>query len=419
MDKKIGNKMTPDPRLVSPGRSGYMIAAVVYAVVVALIIGIPCYRTFVAPWGQTILQVGETTFTMREFVKRLRLKMPPSEENKLAAATNVLQEMQHTELMRQEALRRDIRVTEAEIDREIKRRVKATAAGGGNFEDLYEVMLRGLRLEEVEYRRWIGLDIYRAKLFYEFLEKAPKAVEHVQIYAIVTDSAKKADAVRVRLIRGENFSDLAKETSIDLESAKAGGNLGWMPKGVDELETPGQFRAIGILLNTEKAAGQIREKILKGENIEDLARTNSLDDETREKGGDLGWVSLGEGSEKPFAYEAYELNPGDVSRPLEGFGGYWIIRLIEKSPAGSLIDDVAFNLPVGEISPPLNTTKGFYLIRVAGRGVRSLSQNHRVIRAEKMLAAWARNAAKKGAEEGWITWAWGSRTYNWVIDHLD
>ncbi len=397
-----------------------IIAVSVYTVIVALIIGIPFYRTFVAPWRRAILQVADVTFTMRDFVKQLRLKMPPSETNKLTAATKVLQEMQHTELIRQEAVKRNLTVSEEEVDQEIRQRVKASTTGEGNFEDLYAAMLRGLGLKADEYRDWIRSDVLQMKLFQSFIEKMPRFAEHIHLYAIVTDSAKKAETLRNRVQKGEDFKALAGETSIDLESAKKGGEMGWMPKDVDELTTPGQIRAWGILARTEEEAKDLKEKILKGDDFAELARYNSLDDETRDKGGDLGWLPLEEGSGKPYAFDAYELDPDQLSAPIEGYGGFWIIKLIEKTPIGKVIDDVAFNLPVGRVSPPINTIKGVYLVMVEAKEPRRpLSDEHRVILARKSFEKWVNQVSMKGTEEGWIKWDWGSETYNWVVDHLN
>ncbi len=273
---------------------------------------------------------------------------------------------------------------------------------------------------EKEYRTWIEQDIYQGKLFQSFLEKVPKYAEQIQLMAIVTNAGTKAETVRTRLQQGQDFSRLALENSIDLESARKGGEMGWIPKGVDDLITPGQIRAVGILTKTKPEAEQVREAVLAGKDFAELARIHSVDQETRERGGQTGWVSVGFQEGKPYASEAYELNPGEVSQPISTPEGFWIIKLIEKTPRGKVIDDIAFNLPIGQISPPLNTVKGIYFLKVKGKEPQHpLSEDQRGLLANKTLMEWLAETAKKGGAEGWIKWDWGSETYNWVITHLN
>ena len=154
-----------------------------------------------APWRQTILQVGETSFNMRYFIKRLRLQLTTQSKNQLEVATRILQDLQNQELYRQDANKRNISVSDEELDTEVKRRILASATGEGEFEELYASMLRGLRLDEEEYRELVMYDLFRVKLLRDFVNQIPEATEHVHIYDIVTGTTKKADEVRSKLSR--------------------------------------------------------------------------------------------------------------------------------------------------------------------------------------------------------------------------
>jgi parvulin-like peptidyl-prolyl isomerase len=415
-DKAASFSKNPD-RL---GRRGWLVTLAIYVIVVVLIIGIPYYRNVLAPRHRTILQVGDTFYTTQDLIKRLRLNPPESGTDQLESATRLLQEMMNLELIRQEALKQKIVITEQALNREIQRRVMAPAAGEEKFEDRYKAMLRRIGLKEKEYRAWVELDIYRGLLFQNFLEKMPRKAEQIHLLAIITAAGNKAESVRTRLQKGEDFNRLAVEASMDPESARKGGEIGWIPKGVDEMITPGQVRGMGIMTKTKPEAEQVREKILAGKDFAELARTLSLDGETRERGGQTGWVSADVREGKAYAAQAYELNPGEVSRPISSPDGFWIFKLIEKTPQGKVIDDIAFHLPTGQVSPPLNTLKGIYFLKVNARDPqRPLSDDHRSILANKAFTLWLAEMAKKGAAEGWIKWDWGSEIYNWVIAHLN
>ena len=391
-----------------------------YLLIVSLIVGIPFYRVIVAPERQTILQIGKTSVSSGDLIKRMRLKPAGTGINQLEWATSMLQEIQNLELIRQEAINQEISVSNQELDQEIRRRVMSVAGAENKFEDLYLSMLRGMRLTDEQYKDWVKTDLYQRKLFKRFFDKAPVKAEQVHVYALVVGTNDKADAIRAALSKGEDFSKLAKGNSIDLESARKGGDLGWIPLKTNDLITSGQLLSRGILTKTKEEAEQVREKILAGKNFAELARTLSLDDETRATGGILGWVALDDQGGKSFVIEAYSLNPGEVSPPIRSPQGFWVIQLIEKTPRGKVFDDIAFTLPVGKVSPPLNTIKGIYFIKVVARDPgRELTQEQRTLLTQKTFLEWLTALAQKGAREGWIKWNWGSETYNWVIKHLE
>ncbi|MBI4768437.1 MAG: peptidylprolyl isomerase [Deltaproteobacteria bacterium] len=401
------------------GRKGLLVALAGFVLVVVLIIGIPYYLKVLAPRYQTLLQVGKTTFNTQDLIKRLRLNPAGQEGGQLETATQLLQEMMHLELIRQEALKQKIVIPEKILNQEIQRRVMASASPEEKFEDRYGSMLRRAGLKEKEFRTWVELDIYRGLLFQNFLEKIPRKAEHIDLLAIITPPGNKAEMIRTGLQKGQDFNRLAAENSIDLESARKGGEIGWMPKGVDEMMTPGQIQGLGILAKTRSEAEKIREQVLSGKNFAELARTYSLDRETGERGGQTGWVSAGFQEGKAYAAEVYELNPGEVSPPVSTPEGFWIIKLIEKTPRGKVIDDIAFNLPPGQVSPPLNTVKGIYFLKIKGKELHPLSEDHRAKLANKTFSDWQAELAKKGAAEGWIKWDWGSEIFNWVVTHLN
>jgi parvulin-like peptidyl-prolyl isomerase len=418
--KNPESTVSPSENTARLGRKGLLVTITVFLMVVLLIIGIPYYLNILAPRYRTILQVGKISFTTQDFIKRLRLKPPETEINQLESATQVLQQMMNLELIRQEALKRKIVIPEKELNQEIQRRVMASAPSEEKFEDRYGAMLRRMGLKEKEYRTWVELDIYQGKIFQSIMEKVPANAEHIHLLAIVTGLGNKAETVRTKLQQGQDFNRLAAEASLDLESARKGGEIGWIPKDVDEMITPGQIRALGILTKTKPEAEKIREEILSGKDFAELARARSLDKETGERGGQTGWVSAGLQEGKPFGPEAYELKPGEVSGPISTSEGFWIIKLIEKTPRGKIIDDIAFHLPIGQVSPPLNTVKGIYFLKVKEKEMQhTLSEDHRRILANKAFTEWLAETAKRGAGEGWIKWNWGSEVFNWVITHLN
>lgn len=401
--------------------SGRTIAIVIaaYIIIVSILVGYPYYTTYVYPWLQPVLRVGDRVFSMRYFVKRLRIATGGMEVNRETASIALLQEIQHEELMRREAVRRGISIPEEELASEVRLRVLNTAQGG-EYGQLYAALLRDLRLEEEEFSELVRSDLLQKRLLRSFMAQLPVAANQVHVYAIITSTAERAEEIRSRLARGGHFSRIARSESIDLRSARKGGDLGWIPKGVWRLSAIGQVHARGILLKTEDEAELIRERILTGKNFAQLARQYSLDDSSRARGGYLGWISTDFKSGKQFAALCYNLRAGELSEPIDTAEGFWVIRLIEKSPEGDVFDDFVFNQPIGKITPPLFTREGYYLFLVAGRQEkRPLNENQRLSLSQRMMEIWLRKTSQRGSEEGWIKWNWGSDSLDWVLRNLN
>jgi len=80
-----------------------------------------------------------------------------------------------------------------------------------------------------------------------------------------------------------------------------------------------------------KKANEIREKLLKGANFEELAKMYSDDTGSKEKGGDLGIIRKGQ-TIPEFEKEIFELKIGEISTPIKSPYGYHIVKVEEIIP---------------------------------------------------------------------------------------
>lgn len=219
-----------------------------------------------------------------------------------------------TSLLKAEAARRGFKAEEADIDEAISNIVSRMPAGM-EFSDMLERM--GATMEEARKDIAEGLPINK---LVEDVSKAvevaeediaafytanaryfevPEQVEASHILITVTNDEQKAearakiDAIRERLVAGEDFAKLASENS-DCPSAKQGGNLGYFGRGQmvppfekaafalatneisDVVETTFGFHVIKVTDKREaskKALEEVRgdiENHLKGEKGADL-----------------------------------------------------------------------------------------------------------------------------------------------------
>ncbi|MDF9393491.1 MULTISPECIES: SurA N-terminal domain-containing protein [Methylococcus] len=77
---------------------------------------------------------------------------------------------------------------------------------------------------------------------------------------------------------------------------------------------------------------QLRDRVLKGEDFATLAKDTSDDRVSAEKGGDLGVVTKG-AMEPNFEKAALALSQGEVSEPVRTSFGYHLIKVTELTPA--------------------------------------------------------------------------------------
>ena len=94
-----------------------------------------------------------------------------------------------------------------------------------------------------------------------------------------------------------------------------------------------EYNVRHILVDKESEAKSISAKLKKGGKdgkFDKLAEANSKDAGSREHGGDLGWIPVGNISSsfvKPFADALTSLTKGQVSEPVQSQFGWHIIKL--------------------------------------------------------------------------------------------
>jgi peptidyl-prolyl cis-trans isomerase C len=93
-----------------------------------------------------------------------------------------------------------------------------------------------------------------------------------------------------------------------------------------------QYRARHILVDSEAKARDLLARLEDGASFEKLAKENSSDPGSAEKGGDLGWFNLDQ-MVAPFAEAVRALKPGQTSPdPVESRFGWHVIRLDDSRP---------------------------------------------------------------------------------------
>ena len=94
-----------------------------------------------------------------------------------------------------------------------------------------------------------------------------------------------------------------------------------------------ELRARHILVKTEAEARDVVEKVHRGEDFAELAKTTSTGP-SKTQGGDLGYFTKGQ-MVKEFEEAAFALKPGDVSEPVKTQFGWHVIKIEDKREKGA------------------------------------------------------------------------------------
>ena len=257
--------------------------------------------------------------------------------------------------------------------------------------DYREELKKQLISQKVQQQNLSSVSVSRreVKRFYETMKDSlPKMQNMVKIRHILMDvtsqgaarekATKKLLDIRSKIEAGASFEDMAALYSEDPATARNGGDLGFIEKGTlyqsfeepafslqpgsisDVVETPIGLHLIKVvekkensvhvrhilirLQVTEEDAKQVvdklsdmRRQILDGEKeFDELAKEYSVDESTKDQGGELGWVPLDQLQIEEFAAAIDTLEPGEISRPFKTPYGYHIVNLEERQEQRTL-----------------------------------------------------------------------------------
>ncbi|HEY8450174.1 MAG TPA: peptidylprolyl isomerase, partial [Bacillota bacterium] len=144
-------------------------------------------------------------------------------------------------LIEQEAERKQVQVSEEDIDAEIAE-LAEQYGGEENFQQLLQQTGGSLELLREDVRlnllveRLLAPEIQISeddmRAYYEENKEAFQQQEQVRARHILVEDSALARELLVQLRNGASFEELAKEHSIDQASAEQGGDLGWFGRGV-------------------------------------------------------------------------------------------------------------------------------------------------------------------------------------------
>jgi len=227
---------------------------------------------------EPVAVIGDRTITYGELHQRLLEKY----------GSELLNQMLDREAIRLEALALAIDVSREDIEKELKRMQQ----GYESEEQFYKSMREQLGLSKEE----LSEDVYY-KLLLERIATHSIEVTDAEVQQYINDHP-------------EEFSNFT------------------------------QYHLFKIEVKTEREVQDIMDALRNGADFEQLARERSIDSNTAEKGGDMGWVEDYDPFVSPFILEtARLLEKGEIGGPVPLGGSFAVIRLADKKEVRKTIDD--------------------------------------------------------------------------------
>jgi foldase protein PrsA len=234
----------------------------------------------VQPGDEVIASVGGITITKRQLTEELYEQYGDA----------VLRTLMLREAMELEAAGKDIKITQEDMDREL-----ASSAEGYESEERFFTVMQ----EQLGLNRKQVLEDMRYKLLLESIT-----------VGTVTVTDEEAEA--------------------------------YIAQHPEQFAPKSEFHLRWIVTETRKQAESVMDKLAGGEAFETLARESSLDEYTKDAGGDLGYIE----AEDPFydsavLAEAGTIAVGETAGPIEMESGFAVIELMgiksTEGPTGALL----------------------------------------------------------------------------------
>ena len=382
-------------------------------VVVTLAIGLILQNTqSVATVNDDAIRVGDYQKRLRFWVNYYNQQMPGAFDNldaeqRTGFYRDVVDQLIEEKLIRQEAQKNGLSVSNEEIQREIEEtwfqhyRTPPTPTPSPTpdpeatppepttplptptpdteeafqvrYQEFVDQVLEPARLDEAYFRQFVETSLLRGKLETALVPTVP--TEEDQVHFRYTTAQDDEDARRI-------MADLAS--------------------GVTE-----QVHARHILVDTPEEADLVLQRLQQGEDFSALAAELSTDESNRDQGGDLDW--FGRGQMVPeFEQAAFEGEIGLYPTPVETQFGHHVIEILEREDRpfdadqelidagwygkpdlaerfGPLFAEMLFNSEIGLLPNPVPTEFGVAVVELLEHAVQELDEDDQDTRRAQLF----------------------------------
>jgi hypothetical protein len=351
-----------------------LIAGVVVIAVILIVIGTGIYLNNYKPFHTTVIKVGDTEYSMDYYIDMLTLLSGGQPDYVPYMVSYATQQIERDQIFSEETAKLGIIVTDDEIQQYIKDNKLITSP---------------VQIDLVKFQLQID------KLKTDYFDKQIGPAEQRALLAMFLENQTQINDIKTRIEKGEKFSDLADQNSLETNSKDKKGDFGWIPRGVlptilgtttntvlddqvfDKTTLPGNLNQItddnqtknigywllkvtetdpttnkihlfAMLLGSQEAADVMIAKLNSGADFVTEAKTSSQYVNASTDGGDLGLI------DKTIMGTAVNevIFPSDPSKalPLNTLivipdkeqttqGGIWLFEVTEINPNKEITGD--------------------------------------------------------------------------------
>jgi len=217
-------------------------AGIILTAIVVLGVGaFGYYQTSIRPKQETVLKVGDRSFSMSYVEKRLRYEIhitSPGEllqTNPQVAVIQTVNALGAEEVNRIGAAKENVSVSKDEIDARIRQDLGISdSADTKAYADAYRNAVHESGLSPSQYREVVESKLLEEKIRQNLRSAIPTTAEQARIRDIQVATQDEAQKVVDRLAAGEDFAAIASEVSADTATKDKGGEVGWTPRAALE-----------------------------------------------------------------------------------------------------------------------------------------------------------------------------------------
>lgn len=224
------------------------------------------------------------------------------------------------ELLRQEAVKRNITVSEEEIDDKIQ---KLTEQVGGKSK--FDSYFSANKINKKDFRKKIEFDLLNDKIVEDLAgKKAPDEKEIKAFYEKNKDEYfKHPEQVKAsHILISASEPMIRARIESDPKESKA--------LSAEEVDEKVKEELAEAKIKAKKILAEVKAD---PEKFEEIARKKSQDPSSAKKGGDLGFFAKNK-MVPSFSKAAFDIKPGKISELVKTEYGYHIIKVVDRKKAG-------------------------------------------------------------------------------------
>lgn len=248
-------------------------------------------------------------------------------------------------------------ITQEDLDQAIEQarqsygETSVPAEGTQEYKDFEKQIVKRLVDEQIVWfeAENMGITVTAEEVESELEKAEMQAGGEEQLQDILDQSNITLDRFKESLRDNLMFQKLFPEVTKDAPEVTDEQARDFYDENPEQFQAPEQRTVSHILVKTPEEAQAVKQRLASGEDFATVAREVSTDPGSKDNGGSLGQVpSEGSGFVPEFEAAMNQLQPGQISDPVQSQLGYHIIKVESITPAGmQTFEEVLEDLKMG------------------------------------------------------------------------